>query len=145
MAPLQKAKVICRKRRRNPNLAQDGSRELITVVEAASSGGLIIPSWIIYKGKGHYMGWHQNTDDPDVVFAYSDNGWTDNKMGLRWLKEHFDVHTAKLSQGRPRLLVMDGHGSHLTYEFCSYALSRNIYLICLPPHSTHLLQSQGGE
>lgn len=35
---------------------------------------------------------------------------------------------------------MDGHGSHLTYEFCSYDLSHEIYLICFPAHSTHLLQ-----
>lgn len=135
-----KAKVICRSGRRNPNVAQDGSRELITVVETVSVGGLVLPPWVIYKGKGHYMGWHQETNDANAVFAYSNNGWTDNNMGLRWLREHFDVYSSKISGTRPRLLVMDGHGSHLTYEFCSYALSHNIYLICLPAHSTHLLQ-----
>lgn len=135
-----KAKVICRSGRRNPNVAQDASRELITVVETVSVGGLVLPPWVIYKGKGHYMGWHQETNDANAVFAYSNNGWTDNNMGLRWLREHFDVYSSKISGTRPRLLVMDGHGSHLTYEFCSYALSHNIYLICLPAHSTHLLQ-----
>jgi hypothetical protein len=135
-----KAKVVCRKERRNPNVAQDDSRELITVVEAASSAGLMLPSWVIYKGKGHYMGWHRYTDDPDAVFAFSEKGWTDDSMGLRWLKEHFDLYSSKLSQGRLRLLIMDGHGSHLTYKFCAYALSRNMYLIFLPAHSTHPLQ-----
>lgn len=56
------------------------------------------------------------------------------------MKEHFDLHTAKLSNGRPRLLIIDGYGSHLTFEFCSYALSREIYLICFPAHSKQLLQ-----
>lgn len=55
-------------------MVQGGSRELIIVVEVASLYCLIIPLWIIYKRKGHYMGWHQNTNDPDIVFAYSDNG-----------------------------------------------------------------------
>ncbi|KAH0602245.1 uncharacterized protein H6S33_009886 [Morchella sextelata] len=99
-----KAKVICRSGRRNPNVAQDGSRELITVVETVSVGGLALPPWVIYKGKGHYMGWHQETNEANAVFAYSDNGWTDNNMGLRWLREHFDVYSSKISGTRPRLL-----------------------------------------
>jgi hypothetical protein len=48
-----KAKVICRAGRRNPNISQDGSRELITVIEAISVAGLVIPSWVIFKGKDH--------------------------------------------------------------------------------------------
>lgn len=33
-----------------------------------------------------------------------------------------------------------GYGSHLTYEFWSYAKAHNIILFRLPPHSTHLTQ-----
>ncbi|RPB10742.1 DDE-domain-containing protein [Morchella conica CCBAS932] len=135
-----KAKVICRSWRWNPNVAQNGSGELITVVEAVSAAGNSLPSWVIYKVKGHYMGWHTAVDYPIAVFAYSENSCTDNVLGLRGLKQHFDPHTAKLSNGRARLLIMDGHGSHLTYEFCSYDLSHEIYFICFPAHSTHLLQ-----
>lgn len=78
--------MICRSGRRNPNVAQDGSRELITVVETVSAAGNALPSWVIYKGKGHYMGWHTAVDHPIAVFAYSENGWTDNVLGLRGLK-----------------------------------------------------------
>ncbi|KAH0611005.1 uncharacterized protein H6S33_011432 [Morchella sextelata] len=135
-----KAKVICRSGKRNPNVAQDGSWELITVIEAVSVAGCVLPAWVIYKGKSHYIGWHQSTDDAEAVFCFSDNGWTNNNMGLRWLKEHFDIHSKKISGARPCLLILDGHGSHLTYEFCSYASSQNIHIMCLPAHSTHLLQ-----
>ena len=38
------------------------------------------------------------------------------------------------------MLILDGHGSHCTIEFFQYCIEHNIYPICLPSHSTHLLQ-----
>ena len=35
---------------------------------------------------------------------------------------------------------MDNHKSHLSKELIDYAKSENIELLCLPAHSTHLLQ-----
>lgn len=86
------------------------------------------------------MGWHAATEDVEAVFAFSKNGCTDDKMGFRSLKEHFDVHSSRISEGRPRLLILDGQGSHFTYDLCVYAHSYNLCLLCLPAHSIHLLQ-----
>jgi hypothetical protein len=85
------------------------------------------------------MGWHSETEDPEMVFASSPNGLTNNKLSLAWIK-HFNQYTEARAKGHPRLLLMDGHGSHITLEFCGYALAHNIVLFCLPAHSTHLLQ-----
>ena len=38
------------------------------------------------------------------------------------------------------MLVLDGFGSHTTYEFFEYAKLNKILLLKLPPHSTHLTQ-----
>jgi DDE superfamily endonuclease len=38
------------------------------------------------------------------------------------------------------MLLFDGHGSHLTREVVSYCLEKKIILLCLPSHSTYLLQ-----
>lgn len=35
---------------------------------------------------------------------------------------------------------MDGHTSHVAWEFFEYCLTHNIIPLCLPAHSTHLLQ-----
>lgn len=35
---------------------------------------------------------------------------------------------------------MDGHVSHMTWEFFDFCLNHKIVPFCLPPHSTHLLQ-----
>ena len=84
---------------------------MLTVLESVSALGDVLPPFVVYKGKGHYMGWHLETDDPKARFAYSKNGWTDNQLGLAWLNEHFEPKTYTKD---PRLLVqMDmGHILH---------------------------------
>jgi hypothetical protein len=43
-------------------------------------------------------------------------------------------------KGRYRLLVLDGHGSHLTPKFDKLCEENNIIPIYMPAHSSHLLQ-----
>jgi hypothetical protein len=44
------------------------------------------------------------------------------------------------NDGKQRLLLLDGHGSHLTARFIAFYIDKNIDLVCLPPHTSHLLQ-----
>ena len=43
-------------------------------------------------------------------------------------------------QGEYRFLIVDGHASHILNEFIKFIKANKIICICLPPHSTHLLQ-----
>jgi hypothetical protein len=54
----------------------------------------------------------------------------------------FDRHTwEKASDGRDwRLIILDGHGSHVTMAFFEYYLKHKILVMVYPPHSTHTLQ-----
>ena len=38
------------------------------------------------------------------------------------------------------MLILDGHRSHLTLAFDQYCTEHQIVLLCIPPHSSHLLQ-----
>jgi len=135
-----RAKVVCRSGRRPPRVTQDGTREMLTVVECCCAEGYMLPSFVIYKGAAQYMGWHSETSDPDAMFACSPNGWTDDELGIEWLY-HFDRSTKDRKGGNgTRLLIVDGHRSHLTLEFIQYAIDNNIQLLCFPAHATHLLQ-----
>ena len=40
----------------------------------------------------------------------------------------------------PRLLIFDGHWSHITFPFIQFCVDHDIHLLCLPAHSTDLLQ-----
>jgi hypothetical protein len=78
----------------------------------------------------------------DVFIASSLSGWTNDNIGLAWLERVFDRCTKqKARHGRDwRLLILDGHGSHITKDFNDYCDSRRILLAVFPPHSTHTLQ-----
>ena len=39
-----------------------------------------------------------------------------------------------------RLLILNGHGSHGTPEFDAFCKEKNIITLCIPAHSSHLLQ-----
>lgn len=61
-------------------------------------------------------------------------------LGLQWLKQVFNPNTRRKAARSPRLLIMDGHNSHLNLRFINYADRNRILLAVLPPHSTQRLQ-----
>lgn len=71
--------------------------------------------------------------------AYSKKGWTDDELGVEYIK-NFDTQTVEIAQGRQRALYVDGHRSHLTYPLLLYAREHKITIPCYPPHTTHGLQ-----
>jgi hypothetical protein len=50
------------------------------------------------------------------VITVSENGWTNNELGLKWLK-HFDEHTETRTVGSYRLLVLDSYESYNLVAF----------------------------
>jgi hypothetical protein len=71
--------------------------------------------------------------------AHSPKGWTDGVIGHLWI-EDFDNKTRAKSNGRARLLLVNGHNSHYTQEFLEYARENNIHVLCYPAHATHIYQ-----
>jgi hypothetical protein len=127
-------------RQGRPKSVQPGNREWITVIQAISAEGQLIPPFIIGAGQYHLANWYRECDLPgDWVIALSQNGWTNNQLGLDWLK-HFDKSTAKRSVGSYRLLILDGHESHHSVEFERYCKENKIITLCMPAHASHLLQ-----
>ncbi|KAL9567396.1 hypothetical protein ACKAV7_008471 [Fusarium commune] len=132
--------VTSAERRGRPKSVQPGSREWVTVIEAANAEGQSIPPFIIVTGKHHLRNWYKGSSLPaDWAIATTPNGWTNNDTGLDWLK-HFDKHTINRSVGSYRLLILDGHESHHSTNFEAYCKEKNIIPLYMPPHSSHLLQ-----
>ena len=52
------------------------------------------------------------------------------------------MHTKPLlsSSNEYRLLICDGHDSHVSAALVGYTIQKHIILVLLPPHSSHLLQ-----
>jgi DDE superfamily endonuclease len=127
-------------RRAKAKRVQPGNREWVTVIQGVNSQGWTVPPFVIVAGKNHLASWYQNSGfPPDWVIAVSENGWTTNERGMDWI-QHFDKHTKARTVGGYRLLVLDGHESHHSDEFEEYCKDNNIITLCMPPHSSHLLQ-----
>ena len=122
-------------------LLQPGNREWVTAIESISAIGRVLPPCIIFKGKNYIQGWFEDLALPgDWRIEVSPNGWTTDDIGLAWLEKHFIPLTSPYTKGKYRLLILDGHGSHLTPQFDLLCSQNNIIPICMPPHSSHLLQ-----
>ena len=117
---------------------QPGNRDWVTTIECINASGWCLPSFVILSGKLHQASWYRHIPN-DWVVAVSDNGWTTDELGVEWVK-HFNRHTAPRTRGVYRLLILDGHSSHATPEFDQYCTENNIITLCMPPHTSHLLQ-----
>jgi hypothetical protein len=122
---------------------QDGSREFLTLLACCCADGSSLPPGLIYAAAHGAIrsSWVEDIEagEHDVFISSSPSGWSNNDVGLAWLEQVFDRCTKQRS-GRWRLLILDGHGSHLTMEFISYCDRHRILLMVFPPHSTHTLQ-----
>ena len=123
-----------------PRLAQPGNREWVSVIQGINSQGWAIPPFIIVAGQYHLTNWYEDSTLPcDWVIATTRNGWTTNEKGVEWI-QHFEKHTKARSSGAYRLLIMDGHESHHSTGFELFCKEHNIITLCMPAHSSHILQ-----
>jgi len=73
-------------------------------------------------------------------FTTTPKGWIDNETALKWLRKVFIPLTRPARPSQKRLLIIDGHGSHITVDYMWEAYSNNIHIIYLPAHTSHVLQ-----
>jgi hypothetical protein len=126
-------------RRGRPKTIQPGNCEWVTLIAVINAAGWSIRPFLIFAGQYHLSAWYEEDIPRDWAIAVSDNGWTNNKLGVEWLK-HFNVHTRTRNVGVRQLLVLDSHESDHSLEFQELCEDNNIYKLCVPPHLSHLLQ-----
>ena len=141
MGVIGSVKVVTGSERRSkPDLIQPGNREWVTNIQSICAAGYATLSFIIYKGRVHISAWYEEVGIPrNWKVSVSENGWTNNELGVAWLK-HFDAYTKTRQVGQWRLLILDGHESHQSQDFKDYCLEHKILTLCMPPHSSHILQ-----
>ena len=122
----------------------DGNREMAIVIEGICANGENLSPMIIFKAKEFRVGlFDPSLPFPkDILCGHSPNGWTNNEMGLGYLKHHFGPQSlsAEKAKGQYRMIVFDGHESHVSHEFLQYCIDNRIIAFCLPLHSTNHLQ-----
>ncbi|RYN26376.1 hypothetical protein AA0115_g7097 [Alternaria tenuissima] len=123
---------------------EDGSSEWITVVACICWDGSVLSPSLIFKAANGAIqtSWVDavQAGNHSVFTTSSPSGWSNNDIGLHWLKEVFERETRRYALTGYRLLLLDGHGSHVTMKFIEYCNDHKILLAIYPPHATHTLQ-----
>jgi hypothetical protein len=92
------------------------SRAWTSFLEAVTATGRLLKPGIIFKGKELQQQWfiEELKEVADWYYITSDNGWTDNHIAVEWLKEVYLPQTQPEDESDPRLIILDGHRSHVS-------------------------------
>ena len=120
--------------------ASPGRQEWLTSIECICADGTIISSFVIFSGKSLSQDWIPFDFDDSWRFSVTSKGWTSNDHAIDWLRQSFEPMTREKAAGRTRILIYDGHGSHITGQFLKHCEQNKIHVLILSPHTSHLLQ-----
>lgn len=115
--------------------------ETSTILSFVNGIGDVCPPMVLHKGQRVQEAWLQNKPPQVSVSATSKGYITKNKFyeyGVRFVK----YLGLKGYLGRPHLLIMDSHKSHVyNLQFYEELHANNIYVLALPPHTSHIIQA----
>ncbi|PQM43923.1 hypothetical protein VE01_10819 [Pseudogymnoascus verrucosus] len=141
---MQSTRIIVDSTLRTRFQAHPGRQEWVSAVECICMDGTAIEPLIILKGQNILQSWIPKEVIQKWHFSANTKGWTSNLHGLEWLKRVFEPSTrAKATQNgklQQRLLICDGHDSHISGSFISHCIQNRISLLIIPPHTSHVLQ-----
>jgi len=120
-------------------------RENTTVMAAVSASGVKLPPMIVFEGAHVQTTWRPNIpkNSENYPWLYANkSGWMDSSTFYRWFEE-WELKTRSYGDDdvlEPRLLIYDGHLSHVLYGTIELSRANKVSIIKLPPHTTDLLQ-----
>lgn len=114
-------------------------RKMVTAVECISADGRYLKPMVIWPATTHRANW-TTFPTPGWHYAWSESGYTDSKISLEWLTRVFDPQTCERANGKPRVLICDGFGTHETLEILEHCFVSRILLCRLPSHTSHKFQ-----
>ena len=115
--------------------------KLITIIKCVSSFSLSVPSMFILR-KGPILNVNDlKMNTPIGGIITSSNGWTSNKIGLKWFKDIF-IPFAIIHKviNDPILLLINGHDSYRTDDLQKLTYKFKVIVLAFPSKCTHKLQ-----
>lgn len=140
---IKRRRVIVDRRMNQKFPVQPGRQEWVTALECICGDRSTVNPLIIFKGENIMSDWilpAKKHLKSSWKFSVSSKGWTSDIHGLEWLRKCFEPDTREKANGEWRLLILDGHGSHVTGRFLVHCLISRIHIMRLPPHTSDLTQ-----
>ena len=98
----------------------------------------LLPPYIVFAGKHLWSAWICKNSFSGTRFNASPSGWVEEHVFFDWLSKQFIPFVADTP--KPVLLIFDGHKAHISTRIIKLAMDHRVELLCLPPHSTTVLQ-----
>ncbi|RLO06533.1 hypothetical protein DYB28_013656 [Aphanomyces astaci] len=111
----------------------------MTIVIAVTADGTAVPPAFILPGKSCAVNVLVACAVPDALVSATPKSFMNADLFDSWL-ETFGEWKLKARSARHAVLVMDNCSSHLTYNSLAIFEAYGVYIVGLPPNSTHLLQ-----
>ncbi|KAL2095541.1 hypothetical protein ACEWY4_007689 [Coilia grayii] len=112
--------------------------ETTTCLAAFNAEGTYCRTLVIIKGKHIRAEWLSGCPENITVRCF-DNGWINSDLFLEW--GQMFAQSLPKNDPLPHLLLLDGHSSHVyNLEFIKLLRSKNVHIMCYPPHTTHEMQ-----
>lgn len=115
------------------------SREWITVLACVSVTGQAIPGYYLFKSKRNIKNYIVNCE-PRACMAIQEHAWMTKELFMAWLKHFAKNVPGGVSPTNRKLLIFDGHGSHVEFKTVEVAKAMGIDFLTLPAHCSHKLQ-----
>jgi hypothetical protein len=124
-----------------------------TIAGGSSADGNALPALYIFAGgfdpandmKGAPkcgMRFDANGDRMEAYGWHNEKGGMTDEVMLMWLDQVLLPCFPDVSPDKPILLICDGYGSHLCWEFIQRCIATGVHVILRPPHTSHLTQGE---
>ena len=134
------AKVYVGKDLKNAySIDSPGGKQKYTVLFSVNAIGQYLPPYTIYKAASMWNTWMQGGPE-GALYGFNKSGWMLDINFENFVIKVFLPKTAELAGTDDRLLIYDGHNSHITFKTAKAAMENKVHILCLPPHSSHVLQ-----
>ena len=128
-------KVVAEVGRRNVFAVTSGEKgKTHTVLSCVSASGYVLPPMMVYPRKQSLPEKFREGAIANTLIVNSENGWINTNLFLQW----FHFFLSNIPPSRPVLLIMDGHGSHVSIDVIQLAQDNDFHPLRLPAHTTHI-------
>lgn len=132
-------KVLARKGSKDVPGRASNTRCNNTIIACVNAVGTAMSPLMIVKGATHnsLLGWNTSEAPKGTLWTFQRKAWTEDVLGIEWFQ---NIFLKQCGPSRPQLLIVDGHKSHEVLGLLETAKNHNIEILCLPAHTTHVLQ-----
>ncbi|CAN0015199.1 unnamed protein product, partial [Sphacelaria rigidula] len=114
----------------------------VTVVATLNAADEVTPPLIIFRGQRVQLAWLNGGGSPGAWYASTESPFIQGPVFISYIKAfHRHILDTGKADGKPHVLMLDGHASHFTFEVIELAMPLNSELFQLPLHSSHTTSS----